>query len=554
MDDCLLEIIDIEAKECAAKNNLDADRVCSVFHRLEEVKWYAPNFPWATAFDEAIAYLGPQRTLEEFENNDLLKLSERVWIVSYLNNWLTPFYAHDELAHLIKRFISHFEQNRESLLETGFPRKSFSRSHWFDAILNRLLYVKAPVFHPLVSFVLYSGFHDPNAWQNLKDLEEGFTELNQDKNGNVVYDYRWAKEPHTSGYESNKLEDGSLFVTVGTSGFDDNTPILCSYEEAALLPRLDENMAARLEGLRPKFFDLKMKILCVLGELVRKREPWRLWEECACVLAEMLTGEDVAFLLNMDDFYSRLQGIGTCDRGRRGPDMTHRNAGISDLLDFIGHCEKELKFGSLHRTKQAFLGIPKSLFDSGVSSYYEVLGETWKDSIDKALDKFLLWEEDEVNFQEEYRERVKNTLEKWPAGKIPVNITEWIDPKHKNLYEPNIRSYANFQKSQLETTGQLAQLRLSSADGDDSKASPKFMSAAELASHFDIQNKEALRKRLERFRRKHKFDADAFCEVQNPGRTQARFLWNVERVKAVVEQLKKREVSAKLRSNKNRRI
>lgn len=550
MDELDKEVIDIEADACARLHGLEAQRVRNVFYELHEIGWVAPNFPFNTAFDEAIAYLKPKKALEAFEDCDLLKLSERVWIVSYLSNWLTPFYTYDELADLITEFVSHFEKNRESLLETGFPKKSFGHSYWFETTLNRLLYVKAPIFHSLVSFVLYSGFHDPNAWQNLKDLEEVFTQVRQDKDGNLVYDYRWAKEPCTSGYASKKFEDGSLFVTVGTSGFDDNTPILCSYEEAALLPGLDEDMAARLEGLRPKFFDLKMKILCVLGELVRKREPWRLWEECACVLTEMLTGEDVAFLLSMDDISSRLQGIGTCDRGRRGSDMTYRNAGISDLLDFIGHCEKELKFGSLHRTKQAFLGIPKTLFDSGVSSYYEVLGETWKDSINKALDKFLLWEEDEVNFQEEYRERIKNTLEKWPVGKVPVNITEWIAPQHKNLYEPNIRSYANFQKTQLETTGQLAQLRLSSADGDDSKARPKFMSATELAGHFDIQNKEALRKRLERFRRKHKFDADAFCEVQNPGRTQARFLWNVERVKPVVEQLKKREVSAKLRSNK----
>jgi len=550
MDELDKEVIDIEADACARRHVLEAQRVKNVFYELHEIGWVAPNFPFNTAFDEAIAYLTPKKALEAFENCDLLKLSERVWIVSYLSNWLTPFYTLEELAILIRQFLAHLDRNRRSLIETGYPKTSFCRSHWFDASLNRLLYTKEAVFQPLVSFILYSGFHDPNAWQNVKDLEERFTQVRQDKDGNLVYDYRWAKEPCTSGYATKKFEDGSLLVTVGTSGFDENPPAICSYEKAALLPGLDENKAERLKGLRPKFFDLKLKILGVLGELVKKRESWKLWEECTCVLAEMLTCEDVAFLLSMDDFYSKIQRIGTCDRGRRGPDVTHRNAGISDLLDFIGHCEKELKFGSLHRTKQAFLGIPKTLFDSGVSSYYEVLGETWKDSIDKALDKFLLWEEDEVNFQEEYRERVKNTLEKWPVGKVPVNITEWIAPQHKNLYEPNIRSYANFQKTQLETTGQLAQLRLSSADGDDSKARPKFMSATELAGHFDIQNKEALRKRLERFRRKHKFDADAFCEVQNPGRTQARFLWNVERVKPVVEQLKKREVSAKLRSNK----
>lgn len=77
------------------------------------------------------------------------------------------------------------------------------------------------------------------------------------------------------------------------------------------------------------------------------------------------------------------------------------------------------------------------------------------------------------------------------------------------------------------------------------QATAKFMSATELADHYHIANEEALRSRLYRFRKKHKFDSQAFREVQNRGVREAQFLYNVERVTPILRDLKTKEASAK---------
>jgi DNA-binding CsgD family transcriptional regulator len=463
LDDFMPRIIEIEARACAKRYKLDADRVLRVFHRLDEVKWWAPDFPRQTALDEAIAYLGPRKALEVFESCDLGTLAQRVWIVSYLNNWFTPFYMLDELASLVSDCVGCLEDNRQSLLKTGFPYRSFGRSFWFDRTLNRLLPVKMPAFDPLADYVLHSGFADPTQWHSPKGLQKGFTEIQQDKNGNLVYDYRWLRTPRRNPRILKKFEDGTFLVSIGLSETRQPSPALCSYDDAAFLPGLDQREAQRLEELRPKLLDVKTAVLKVLREFIQRNTPWRMWEESLCILTATLTGAEATFLLGADVFYTRLDMGTTYSRTRQGSEIVCRNAGLSDLIDVIGHCEKECRFGSLQRTKRAFLDMPQLLYETWVSCYYQALGESWQDRIDKALDKFLLWEEEEKGFYQEYGDRVNSALDQWSSERVAVNISVWIDAKHRHLYEPNIQSYASFQKTQIETTGTLAPLKVTAA-------------------------------------------------------------------------------------------
>jgi uncharacterized protein YjbI with pentapeptide repeats len=78
----------------------------------------------------------------------------------------------------------------------------------------------------------------------------------------------------------------------------------------------------------------------------------------------------------------------------------------------------------------------------------------------------------------------------------------------------------------------------------------KFMSATELSEHFRVANRDALRGRLYRFRKKHKFDTNCFCELENRGVRQPQFLYNVRMVATIVEELRRKGASIKRPSRK----
>ena len=83
--------------------------------------------------------------------------------------------------------------------------------------------------------------------------------------------------------------------------------------------------------------------------------------------------------------------------------------------------------------------------------------------------------------------------------------------------------------------------------------SPRFMSVRELAEHFEVDNKDALRKRMERFRKKNALNSDAFREVQNAGVHGPRFLYNTEMVSGIITELKRTQTSVKRPSKRKKR-
>lgn len=80
-----------------------------------------------------------------------------------------------------------------------------------------------------------------------------------------------------------------------------------------------------------------------------------------------------------------------------------------------------------------------------------------------------------------------------------------------------------------------------------------FMGVEQLCNHFGVKNKQAFRKRLERFRRKNTFNPNAFIEAQNRGFQQSKYLYNVAMVTDIAEQVKGRCKSLKRPSWKKRK-
>ncbi|MGA2070474.1 MAG: hypothetical protein ABSG97_03920 [Sedimentisphaerales bacterium] len=79
-----------------------------------------------------------------------------------------------------------------------------------------------------------------------------------------------------------------------------------------------------------------------------------------------------------------------------------------------------------------------------------------------------------------------------------------------------------------------------------------FMNLEQLCKQFNVpnKNKQAFRKRLERFRAKNAFGTDAFIESQNKGGQQSKYLYNVKMVASIAEEVKGRSASLKRPSKK----
>ena len=71
-----------------------------------------------------------------------------------------------------------------------------------------------------------------------------------------------------------------------------------------------------------------------------------------------------------------------------------------------------------------------------------------------------------------------------------------------------------------------------------------------MTEHFEVNNKDALRKRLERFRKKNALNPDAFNEIQNRGVRKPKYLYNTEMVKPIIEDFKRMQSSIKRPSKK----
>ena len=80
--------------------------------------------------DDALHELGPQDALALFEQEDIGVLARRVWATEYLAREQVPLYSLAELANHTESFITYLETDRDHLIRTGLPRKSFGACPW----------------------------------------------------------------------------------------------------------------------------------------------------------------------------------------------------------------------------------------------------------------------------------------------------------------------------------------------------------------------------------------------------------------------------------------
>jgi hypothetical protein len=145
------------------------------------------------------------------------------------------------------------------------------------------------------------------------------------------------------------------------------------------------------------------------------------------------------------------------------PQSTSRlTGGVTDLFEFIGHCEKELTIGTLDRTRRA---LPPPIDDqqqlaSQYGSYYLALGQPWRVQLDRALDQFFTLQTTEVDFWEAFQARVNEALENEFYEEIVIRTK--VKQKLVAPFERHIQTFAEWSRSQFELSGVLPMLQLSS--------------------------------------------------------------------------------------------
>lgn len=451
-DDYTEEIIRIEAEALARRREFDADRVKHVFYKLAEINWLAPNFPWNTALDEAFTYIDPSKALALFEHEDLTRLASRVLLIDYFAERTTPFYSLEELCTLTDNFISHLSNNEEHLIKTGFPQTSFEKSLWLDWHLNKLYYVKTPLFHPLVRQVATECGIDL-----IDSFIPGSSTITVNDQGDFLYNYVWAKEPLPIGEtvsigEGTLIKGYDLWWNENGPHFNDGSPVTIScYEDASLINGLGPHDASRLEKMRKRIFDLKVAILKRLHQAVSSQNSENLREDCSHIIAEYLKTEEVDFLLKVDHYISGLTIGGEACYSPNLRTLMHHNAGLSDLLEVIGHYQKEIDIGTMDETSKAIMEIP---MNCPLNSYYQAVGETWEEDLNHALYLFSKLETRENHFWDGYRKYINDLLEKGLLGSGVGCPEANIDFTHFNMF---IKQFANW-KEENDPEGMFPQI------------------------------------------------------------------------------------------------
>jgi len=448
-DKAVAEVLECEAAELATRHGIDPTRVHRIFERIVQ-DYGGQSFPdevgrqvwqdglyFGPSLDVALRYLPPANALALFEREDLRRLDERENVAYYLDDHVS-FYTTEERADLADAFAKHLEDNRQDLASTGLPRYEFGM-RWPGPFLRDLYPVKA--FHSSRTAYYVGGREVPLTYPIL---------YRQDSTTPVIgirsYTWRRPLDPTPGvGEEPNS-------ITRAVS-WDESDWIPCTYEEAPLIDGLDPSDAARLDAGRSAMLDLEIRVLRRLAAALRARDATDLWPACLRLLTDALRADDAAYYLGIDrllNSYDLRTGETT---GEGDPDFAP--GGLTNLLEVIGDCEKELTIGTMDRTRRAL--PPEGALDS-LRSYYEAVGRPWQSRLDAALDLFVELEAREATFWDGFRVRVNEALENEFYAEVVVRIK--VKQRLAATFEPYLRGFAEWQRGHLEATGALSPIQL----------------------------------------------------------------------------------------------
>lgn len=335
------------------------------------------------SLEEALQFLPVAEAMELFKKSNLVELYVKTIIIDYFNMLDTPFYTYDELSELIEKFKKYLEENKYSLIEKGYPKKSFESSFWLYKNLSRLYPIKIPVKTQDICF---------------KDLKKSTLENfgKKDEEGNYIFKYEWAKE-----YRGPKEHFGKM-----------KNFTYCKYNAAPLFEGLSNQDFEYIEERRARLFNLKIEILNIsLNYIKNKKNSDEFWNDCLNVMSKKLPKEDIdtfnliykkyfdLFLLNKFEDGSFLVAVNPLTIYSKDLE----SGGIKNIFDFIYFIEEELKIGRMNKTKTSLIS---QIGSEEIHSYFQLISYKNINKIDRIIFDFIKYEKQEKDFEEMFNRRL----------------------------------------------------------------------------------------------------------------------------------------------------
>ena len=391
---------------------LDIERVVNVlartlsdFHGRPLTKWpkvkrsadsklkLLPHVWFFPDIGEALQYLSQEDALTLFEIDDLDRL--RAWQIytTFMSSREAPLYTVRQCATQIKGLLKHQQKDKQFMIETGYPLTLFKG--------NSL------IASPMVE----------------------------------LYPVRWPSEV--------KEEEGKYSYTWSMASWNEEGPE-CAHEEAPLASGLSLKDAARLESLRGRFFDARAEVLRTLVLCQREDDPEVLWRDSKAALIKYLSADEAYFLMEIDSSQKSSEYA-------HPKSLLSAKKGLSALLSLVGHCEKELRIGTMVKTCGALgelihkdeCGLPYLIF----GSYYEVLGKPEQHKVESACDMLTELEGQEREFWGEYEERVNSAIDE--EFEIDVTVTKRPKPGYHSDYKTAIDTFGTMPLMTAEEVGRV---------------------------------------------------------------------------------------------------
>jgi hypothetical protein len=370
-------------------HNYFGDRFYSGKNIVDELDWGAWFQPNIHSY---LSNLPHHKVFELFKDNDINDLYNLDYIFDQIDFKL--FYTYEELSNIIKSFITYLLNNRNEIISTGFPLKSFESSLWFYTNLSKLYPVKIPYL------ILRKG---------------------KDTDGNFLLEYHWRETPRNSIHLSN-LENQDFFNASYNKDY--------SFSNADLIVRT-----------RSILFDLKIEILNILLNSLLNKNYLRLWDQCFKCISDKISIEDFKSFNKIDEIKDTIPpGISTDENQKNlSNNMLHSDyffekGGLAQIIELIFHIEKELRLSPINEIKTKLLDLGKN---KKISTYYDLLLNI------NISDLFTIGKEYFKKYKEEnrykvfFKDRLSNDLKK----SFKTSLSDKSDRSDSN--ELIIKSFIN---------------------------------------------------------------------------------------------------------------
>ena len=253
-------------------------------------------------------------------------LERRLFVSRYLANLDDvagglPLVTRDKLARQINHFQCYLIREKTHLIKTGFPGCCFEGLPWLAERLGRLYPVgRTSSLYPRQTDATTDSDKSPYEWIRIG------------RNGTV----RRGKDPPFT------------------------------HREASLIEGLDEEKSQRLVALREDVFNAKLRVLRACEKCVTNADTNGFWDQSMETLRELFTAEQAEFLLDADALYgTQQQEATTFSRSLAsaiGDLRPFHPGGLNDIIELIGHVQKELTIGTMHNACNLFSALLVSIF------------------------------------------------------------------------------------------------------------------------------------------------------------------------------------------------